>query len=70
MRLVALAQKARSDANAILHGEAISIQSLTDAEQEAAQIASSRKWIKGSSDREALVHIYDNLFASIEQQMR
>ena len=69
MRLVALAQKARADANAILHGEAISIQSLTDAEQEAAQIASSRKWIKGSADREALVHIYDNLFANIERQM-
>lgn len=70
MRLVAMAQKARADANAILHGEAIEIQSLTAAEQQAAEIATTRRWIKGSVDREALVQIYDNVFANIESQMR
>ena len=70
MRLVALAQKARADANAILHGEAVTIQSLSDAEQQAAQIASSKKWVKGSSDRDALIEIYDSVFANIESQMR
>jgi len=38
-------------------------------EREAAKIARSRKWIKGSGDREALVAIYDRLFANIESQM-
>jgi len=69
MRLVGLAQKARSDANAILNGEEVNIRSLSDAEQEAVAIAKSGKWVKGSDDREALVHIYDNLFANIEHQM-
>ena len=39
-------------------------------EQQAARIARSRKWVKGSADREALVAIYDRLFANIESQMR
>ncbi len=70
MHLVATAQNARSDANAILNGREISIDSLSDMEKHAMTIARSRKWVKGSEDREALVAIYDNLFASIEAQMR
>lgn len=70
MRLVATAQKARSDATAILHGEEVNASTLSEMEQEAAKIARSRKWIKGSADREALVSIYDSLFANIESQMR
>ena len=70
MHLVATAQKARADATAILHGEQINIASLTEMEQEAAKIASARKWIEGSGDRDALVAIYDRLFANIESQMR
>ena len=38
-------------------------------EQEAARIVRSRKWVKGSADREALVAIYDKLFANIEERM-
>ncbi len=38
-------------------------------EQEAVKIARSRKWIKGSADREALVTIYDKLFGTIEERM-
>ena len=70
MGLVGLAQKARADANAILNGEEVNIRSLSEAEQEAVAIAKSGKWVKGSDDRDALVQIYDNLFANIEQQMR
>lgn len=70
MRLVATAQKARADVTAILHGENVNIASLSEMEQEAAKIARSRKWVKGSADREALVTIYDSLFTNIEQQMR
>jgi methyl-accepting chemotaxis protein len=69
MRLVATAQRARADATSILHGEAVNVGSLTDMEQEAAKIAQSRKWVKGSADREALVAIYDKLFANIEERM-
>jgi methyl-accepting chemotaxis protein len=70
MSLVATAQRARADATAILHGEEVSVVSLSDMEQEAVKIARSRRWIKGSADREALVAIYDKLFASIEERMR
>jgi len=70
MQLVSTAQRARADVTAILHGENINVSSLSDMEQEAARIARSRKWVKGSADREALVAIYDRLFANIESQMR
>ena len=70
MSLVATAQRARADATAILHGEEVSVVSLSDMDQEAVKIARSRRWIKGSADREALVAIYDKLFASIEERMR
>jgi hypothetical protein len=70
MQLVALAQKARADANVILNGREVNIDSLSEAEKEAVQIVGNRQWIRGSADREALVQIYDSLFASIEAQMR
>ncbi|KAB2965039.1 methyl-accepting chemotaxis protein [Zoogloea sp.] len=70
MRLVATAQRARADATTILHGKPIAIDSLSDIEKQALQLAQTRKWVKGSRDREALVEIYDRLFASIERQMR
>lgn len=70
MRLVALAQKARADVTAILHGENIDIDSLPEIEREAISAVKGRQWIKGSADRDALVAIYDRLFANIEGQMR
>jgi hypothetical protein len=33
-------------------------------------MASAGHWRKGSADREALIEIYDRLFADIERQMR
>ncbi|MEY4592151.1 MAG: hypothetical protein RIR18_1046 [Pseudomonadota bacterium] len=70
MSLVALAQKARSDANQILHGHVVSVDSLSEIEKQAITMVRSRQWVKGSADREALINIYDNLFSSIEAQMR
>ncbi|MCB1890275.1 MAG: chemotaxis protein [Rhodocyclaceae bacterium] len=70
VNLVSLAQKARADANLIIHGEEIDSRSLSEMERQAVQIASERKWIKGGTDREALIEIYDSLFASIESQMK
>ncbi|HJV93944.1 MAG TPA: methyl-accepting chemotaxis protein, partial [Azonexus sp.] len=70
MRLVALAQKARADVTAVLHGEAIDESSLDPIEREAISVVRSRQWIKGSADRDALVSIYDRLFTDIESQMR
>ncbi|HJW03214.1 MAG TPA: methyl-accepting chemotaxis protein [Azospira sp.] len=70
MSLVALAQQARADVNAILNGREINISSLSEMEQEAVAIVQSGNWVKGSADREALVQIYDTLFANIERQIR
>ena len=70
MQLVATAQRARADATAILHGQEVNVSSLSEMEREAIKIARSRRWIKGSADRDALVAIYDTLFANIESQMR
>jgi len=70
MQLVATAQRARADATAILHGQEVNVASLSEMEQEAIKIARSRRWVKGSTDRDALVAIYDTLFANIESQMR
>jgi hypothetical protein len=70
MQLVSLAQKARRDVTAILHGNTVDNESLSDMERQALNLASERHWIKGSADREALIEIYDNLFANIEDQMR
>lgn len=69
MHQVATAQRARADATAILHGEEVAISSLSEMEQEAVSIARSRKWVRGSADRDALVQIYDRLFANIERQL-
>ncbi|MGE5471958.1 MAG: methyl-accepting chemotaxis protein [Bacteroidota bacterium] len=70
MQLVAMAQKARSDVTAILHGEKFDPSSLSEIEQEALAVVRSRKWVKGSADRDALVNIYERLFANIESQMQ
>ncbi len=70
MGLVAMAQKARSDANAILHGEPIVVSDLTDDEKRAVTIVSAKRWVKGSTDRDELIQIYEKLFANIEAQMR
>ena len=70
MRLVATAQHARSDATEILNGREVNVASLSEAEKEAVGIARSRRWIKGSDDRQALIAIYDRLFANIEEQIR
>lgn len=69
MHLVSLAQKARADASTILHGGEINVGTLSEMELQAVAIARSRQWVKGSADRDALVSIYDNLFANIEKQM-
>jgi methyl-accepting chemotaxis protein len=69
MGLVALAQRARADASDILNGNEVSISSLSDMEQQAVGLARTRKWVKGSADREALVQIYDRLFEDIEARM-
>lgn len=69
MQLVSLAQKARADASETLNGRVVNVDSLSDLEKQAVEIAESRHWIKGSADREALIQIYDSLFASIENQM-
>ncbi|KAA3651547.1 MAG: chemotaxis protein [Proteobacteria bacterium] len=70
MTIVSTAQKARADANLILHGDTPDLAALSEREQEAARIAAGRRWIKDSRDRDALVDIYDQLFAHFEQQMR
>jgi methyl-accepting chemotaxis protein len=69
MHMVSLAQKARADVNATINGENVDRTNLSDAERTALDMASSKKWVKGSADREALLDIYDDLFAHIEQQM-
>ncbi len=69
MRLVAFAQRARTDVTAILYGKDVEISRLSDLEQKALAIAGARNWVKGSADREALIEIYDKLFENIEQQM-
>jgi hypothetical protein len=44
--------------------------SLQPIEQEAIDAVKARRWVKGSADRDALIGIYDRLFADIEGQMR
>jgi methyl-accepting chemotaxis protein len=69
MRLVSLAQKARADVNATVNGEKVDISSLSEMEQTALNLAGSKQWIKGSAEREALLDIYEQLFAHIEEGM-
>lgn len=70
MQMVSLAQKARADVNATINGENVDRTNMSQTERKALDIAYSKKWITGSGDREALLDIYDDLFAHIEQQMR
>ncbi|MDO8931661.1 MAG: methyl-accepting chemotaxis protein [Rhodocyclaceae bacterium] len=69
MHLVWLAQKARADVNTAINGEPVDISSLTGPERQGVQLASSRKWVRSSKDRESLLEIYENLFAHIDNQM-
>ncbi|MBS1190484.1 MAG: methyl-accepting chemotaxis protein [Rhodocyclaceae bacterium] len=69
MRMVALAQKARADVNAIINGEKVDTSNLSEVEQTALALAGSRKWVRGSAEREELVGIYEQLFAHIEKGM-
>jgi len=70
MNVVAMAQKARSDANLIISGEAVQTLELSEMEREAAQIANGRRWIRDDGERRQLIEIYDRLFANLEDQMR
>jgi len=70
MRLVAFAQRARTDVTAILYGKDVAVSNLSELERKALALASSRNWLKGSEDRDTLVEIYDKLFENIEQQMK
>jgi methyl-accepting chemotaxis protein len=70
MRLVALAQHARADVTAILHGEELDMDKMPEIEREAIVAVKTKQWIKGSADRDALIGIYDRLFSNIEGQMR
>ncbi|CAK0779093.1 methyl-accepting chemotaxis protein [Gammaproteobacteria bacterium] len=69
MRMVALAQKARSDVNSIINGEVVDITNLSDIEQHALKTANSAQWKKGSNERDALLKIYEELFSYIENGM-
>ncbi|HEX6735280.1 MAG TPA: methyl-accepting chemotaxis protein, partial [Azonexus sp.] len=53
MRLVSLAQRARADVTAILHGESVDVAGLPQLQQSALAMVQSRKWVKGSADRDA-----------------
>ncbi len=68
MRMVSLAQKARADVNAIINGEQVEIASRSATERAALELAATRKWTEGSAERDALVEMYDELFAYIESQ--
>ena len=70
MNLVALEQKARTDANTIINGDRIDTKALSEGEQEAARIVANRRWIKDSEDQKALIDLYDRLFANLEDQMQ
>jgi methyl-accepting chemotaxis protein len=69
MQLVAFAQRARTDVTSILYGKDVATDNLSQLEQKALALAGSHTWVKGSEDREALIEIYDTLFANIEEQM-
>ena len=69
MNMVSLAQKARSDVNATLNGEDVDMSNKSKIERAAIEMANTKKWVKGSADRDDLLEIYDNLFEHIESQM-
>ncbi|MBI4985955.1 MAG: chemotaxis protein, partial [Rhodocyclales bacterium] len=62
-------QKARADVNAAINGDTVDIASLTEPERKGVELASSKKWVRSSKDREALLEIYENLFSHIDHQM-
>ncbi len=69
MKLLRSAQRAREDVNSILNGQPIEIRNLSDIERKAIDMAEQGRWSKDSSDREALVGIYDQVFTDIERQL-
>lgn len=69
MNMVSLAQKARSDVNATLNGEDIDMSNRSKIERAAIEMVNTKKWVKGSAERDDLLEIYDNLFEHIESQM-
>ncbi len=70
MNVVALAQKARSDANLIINGEPVESLDLNEMEIEAAKVAAGQRWIKDDGEQKYLIDIYDRLFTSLEEQMQ
>jgi len=68
MSMVSLAQKARADVNAIINGQQVDMGGASGAERAAMKMAASRKWLEGSAERDALLEMYDELFAHIESQ--
>ncbi len=69
MRMVSLAQRARADVNATLNGQSVDTSGMSAVERTAIEMTSSKKWVKGSAEREALLDMYGNLFEHIEKQM-
>jgi len=70
MHLVWLAQRARADVNAVINGESVdNIASLTEPERKGLELASAKRWVRNSKDREDLLEIYENLFSHIDRQM-
>ncbi|HEY6896658.1 MAG TPA: methyl-accepting chemotaxis protein [Rhodocyclaceae bacterium] len=70
MHMVWLAQKARNDVNAAINGEAVDITSLTEPEKKALDMVSSKRWAHSSKDRDALLEMYESLFAHIDESMK
>ena len=70
MSMVSLAQKARADVNAIINGERVDMETVPIAERPALELAASRKWAEGNTERDALIEMYEELFAHIENQTR
>ncbi len=69
MRMVSLAQRARADVNDTLNGKYVDTSGMSAVQRTAIEMTISKKWLKGSVEREALLDMYGNLFAHIEKQM-
>ena len=69
MSVVSQAQKARADADLIIRGETSELQTLSDSEREAQRIVAARRWTRDNRERQAVIDIYDRLFADLEKQM-
>lgn len=69
MRLLSSAQQARADVNMILNGMPLKIDNLHNISQQAAHLAEKGRWSGQSDDRAALLDIYDQYFADIENQL-